>query len=147
MPQTDPSADETAQSLGSTEISSAGSSTTASSRVAPASPAPAPHCPVTGLQQGISKPKTYTDGIVGSCLHARVPTGEPETLGEALASKERTAAMDSEYQALMKNKTWHLVPRPKGKNIVGCKWVYKIKRRADGTVDRYKARLVAKGFK
>jgi histone deacetylase 1/2 len=55
--------------------------------------------------------------------------------------------MDTEYQALAKNQTWHLVPRPKGKNIVGCKWVYKIKRKADGSVDRYKARLVAKGFK
>jgi histone deacetylase 1/2 len=55
--------------------------------------------------------------------------------------------MDAEYQALMKNKTWRLAPRPKGKNVVGCKWVYKIKRKADGTVDRYKARLVAKGFK
>lgn len=55
--------------------------------------------------------------------------------------------MVSEYQALLHNKTWHLVPKPKDKNIIGCKWVYKVKRKSDGTIDRYKARLVAKGFK
>lgn len=57
------------------------------------------------------------------------------------------AAMDSEYLALMKNKTWHLVPPKKGINIIDCKWVYKVKRKPDGSLDRYKARLVAKGFK
>ena len=57
------------------------------------------------------------------------------------------AAMDSEYLALMKNKTWHLVPPKKGINIIDCKWVYKVKRKSDGSLDRYKARLVAKGFK
>jgi hypothetical protein len=56
-------------------------------------------------------------------------------------------AMDLEYGALMKNKSWHLVPPMKGRNIVCCKWVYKIKRKQDGSLDRYKARLVAKGFK
>jgi len=55
--------------------------------------------------------------------------------------------MDSEHQALLQNKTWYPVPPPEGKNIIGCKWVYKIKRKADGTIDRYKARLVAKGYK
>lgn len=55
--------------------------------------------------------------------------------------------MDHEYNALLKNKTWHLVPPKRGKNVINCKWVYKIKRKADGTLDRYKARLVAKGFK
>lgn len=55
--------------------------------------------------------------------------------------------MDSEYQALMKNKTWHLVPPKKGLNVIDCKWVYKIKRKPDGSLDRYKARLVGKGFK
>jgi hypothetical protein len=55
--------------------------------------------------------------------------------------------MDEEYNALMKNGTWHLVPFASGQNVIDCKWVYKIKRKADGTVDRYKARLVAKGFK
>ena len=55
-------------------------------------------------------------------------------------------AMDEEYGSLMKNKTWHLVPSQRGKNIIDCKWVYRIKRKADGSIDRYKARLVAKGF-
>ena len=55
--------------------------------------------------------------------------------------------MDTEHQALLRNRTWHLVPPPRGKNIIGCKWVYKVKQKADGFVDRYKARLVAKGYK
>jgi len=65
----------------------------------------------------------------------------------ALADPRWATAMNAEHQALMKNKTWRLMPPPKGKNIIGCKWVYKIKRRADESVDRYKARLVAKGYK
>ena len=55
--------------------------------------------------------------------------------------------MSIEYDALMKNKTWHLVPPTRNKNIIDCKWVYKIKRKSDESIDRYKARLVAKGFK
>jgi hypothetical protein len=55
--------------------------------------------------------------------------------------------MDLEYSALMKNRTWHLVPPQKGRNVIDCKWVYKIKRKANVSLDRYKARLVAKGFK
>ena len=55
--------------------------------------------------------------------------------------------MDNEYDALMKNKTWHLVPPKHGDNVIDCKWVYKIKRKSGGSIDRYKARLVAKGFK
>jgi histone deacetylase 1/2 len=47
----------------------------------------------------------------------------------------------------MVNKTWHFVPRPPNNNVIDCKWVYKIKRKSNGTIDRYKSRLVAKGFK
>jgi len=55
--------------------------------------------------------------------------------------------MDLEVEALHKNKTWHLVPPQKGKNVIDCKWVYKIKRKSNGNIERYKAQLVAKGFK
>jgi hypothetical protein len=55
--------------------------------------------------------------------------------------------MLDEYNALMRNKTWTLVPPAPGRNIIDCKWVYKAKYKADGTIDRHKARLVAKGFK
>jgi hypothetical protein len=47
--------------------------------------------------------------------------------------------MDEEYDALIQNGTWHLVPATHGQNIIDCKWVYKVKRKADGTIDRYKA--------
>ena len=49
-------------------------------------------------------------------------------------------------EALQKNNTWKLIPQPEGKKTVGCKWVFSIKYKADGSIDRYKARLVAKGF-
>jgi hypothetical protein len=55
--------------------------------------------------------------------------------------------MDAEIQALQHNNTWRLVPPIKGANVIDCRWVYKIKRKSDGSIDRYKARLVAKGFK
>jgi hypothetical protein len=54
--------------------------------------------------------------------------------------------MNVEFDALLKNQTWSLVPPSSNQNIVGCKWVFRIKRNADGSIERYKARLVAKGF-
>ena len=73
--------------------------------------------------------------------------GEPNNLHDAMADAKWKAAMDEEYSALKKNQTWHLVPEKKGMNVIDCKWVYRIKKKSDGSIDRYKARLVAKGFK
>jgi hypothetical protein len=102
--------------------------------------------PKTWLQGGIRKPKVYTDGtICYGCLDTAA--SEPHSIAEALSNNNWKSAMDEEFSSLMKNKTWHLVPPHQGKNIIDCKWVYKIKRKADGSLDRYKARLVANGFK
>uniref|UniRef100_A0A2N9GM47 Reverse transcriptase Ty1/copia-type domain-containing protein n=1 Tax=Fagus sylvatica TaxID=28930 RepID=A0A2N9GM47_FAGSY len=54
--------------------------------------------------------------------------------------------MTEELQALEKTHTWDLVDLPHGKSAIGCKWVYKIKTKSDGCLERYKARLVAKGY-
>jgi hypothetical protein len=54
--------------------------------------------------------------------------------------------MQDEFDALQKQGTWSLVTPPPYKNILGYKWVYKLKHNLDGTIARYKARLVANGF-
>jgi hypothetical protein len=54
--------------------------------------------------------------------------------------------MNLEFDALLQNQTWTLVPSHPSQNIIGCKWVFRVKRKADGSVERHKARLVAKGF-
>ena len=54
--------------------------------------------------------------------------------------------MDSEFYSLLKQQTWSLVPPLVDKNVVTCKWVYKLKRHSDGTITRYKARLVVRGY-
>ncbi|KAM1228578.1 hypothetical protein EV1_007812 [Malus domestica] len=54
--------------------------------------------------------------------------------------------MQNEFNALQTTGTWSLVPSSPSQNVVGCKWVFRIKKRPDGSVERYKAQLVAKGF-
>lgn len=54
--------------------------------------------------------------------------------------------MQEEFNSLERNHTWDLVPLPKGRKLVRCKWIYRTKFAADGSVDKYKARLVEKGF-
>ena len=74
---------------------------------------------------------------------------EPGTYKQALngddASKWKEA-MNEEFESLLKNKTWELVPRPSDQKVIGCRWVYKTKRGIDGSITRHKARLVARGY-
>ena len=54
--------------------------------------------------------------------------------------------MKSEMESMYSNQAWNLVEPPEGIKPIGCKWIYKKKRGADGKVETFKARLVAKGF-
>jgi hypothetical protein len=70
----------------------------------------------------------------------------PNNVQEALADPRWNDAMNEEMKSLMENKTWELVECPPGKKPVGCRWVYTVKYKADGQIERFKARLVAKGY-
>ncbi|KAL5580295.1 hypothetical protein UlMin_012737 [Ulmus minor] len=70
----------------------------------------------------------------------------PKNVNEALDNPNWKEAMLEEMRALKRNKTWEIVDLPKGKKPVGCKWIFTLKYKADGSLERYKARLVARGF-
>ncbi|KAH9717593.1 retrovirus-related pol polyprotein from transposon RE2 [Citrus sinensis] len=95
------------------------------------------HPMVTRGKACIFKPKLYTAVL----LHK-----EPETVQEALNNERWFQAMKVEYNALISNGTWTLVPRTENHKLVGNKWVFRIKTNTDESVEKYKARLVAKGF-
>ena len=85
-----------------------------------------------------------------SCSFALITnTNEPRSMKEALDIEEASSqieAMDDDMASLDKNKTWDLVPFPKGWKSIGRKQLFKNKLCSDGSVERYKARLVMKGF-
>ena len=71
---------------------------------------------------------------------------EPTCFDEAIGNMNWEKAMYEEMDALYENETWDIVPLPKDKKAIGCKWVFKVKHNSDGSINRYKARLVAKGY-
>ena len=71
---------------------------------------------------------------------------EPANYEEASKSDAWRAAMYEEIESINRNHTWDLVELPEGKTPIGCKWLYKPKINADGSIEKLKARLVAKGY-
>ena len=90
-------------------------------------------------KHGIYKPRVMQ-------VQADYTITEPHSFTIASKHPQWVTAMDAEFQSLKKQATWSLVPLPPHKNIVTCKWVYKLKRHSDGSIARYKARLVARGY-
>ena len=96
------------------------------------------------FERGVTISQNY---LVNYALMGQVmKMDEPRDYAEALRKKEWNEAMEAKLNALVKNDTWDLVKLPKGKDVIGTKWVYKIKYKSDGTIDKYKACLVAKGY-
>ncbi|KAK1697002.1 hypothetical protein QYE76_013699 [Lolium multiflorum] len=75
-----------------------------------------------------------------------VPDVVPTTFRQAMQDPQWRAAMSDEYQALVNNDTWSLVPRPPRANIVTGKWIFRQKFHSDGTLARNKARWVVRGY-
>jgi len=71
---------------------------------------------------------------------------KPTTNEDASRHQVWKDPMVEEYQSIMKNDVWEIVPRPEGKSVVTSRWLYKIKHGADGSIEKYKAIFVARGF-
>lgn len=95
------------------------------------------HHIITRAKAGNFKPKLFL---------AEHNSLEPFAHSKALSDPNWKAAMQAEYDALIRNNTWSLVPMSSYFKVVGCKWVFRTKYNTDGSISKYKARLVAKGF-
>ncbi|KAK5783772.1 hypothetical protein PVK06_038285 [Gossypium arboreum] len=93
---------------------------------------------VTRSKAGIFKPKA----LCADNVEVKV---EPSSIEEALAHPDWRLVVQAEYDALIANSTWELCSLPPGRKAIGYKWLFKIKKNPDGTINRRKARLVANG--
>jgi hypothetical protein len=91
----------------------------------------------------VKRPKPFSSYTALMC---NLLDEEPTCFEEPIQKKEWVDAMIEEYQSIIKNDVWEIVPRPKSKDVVSSKWLFKIKHAADGSIEKYKARFVARGF-
>lgn len=83
---------------------------------------------------------------VHAANHSEPDTPEPKSVSDALSSVHWKEAMQREIDSINQHEVWELVPMPANKKLIKCKWVFKEKIGADGSVQSHKARLVAQGF-
>ncbi|GJU01054.1 ribonuclease H-like domain-containing protein [Tanacetum coccineum] len=102
----------------------------------------------SNVKYGIEKYVSYSRlSSVNLCFAASLNKSiEPTCLAESLSDPNWVEAMNNEIEALNRNNTWTICDLPVGRKPIGSKWIWKIKYKASGDIERYKARLVAKGF-
>jgi hypothetical protein len=96
-----------------------------------------------GTTRQVKRPKPFSSYTALMC---DLLEEEPTCFEEAIQRKEWADAMIEEYQSIMKNEVWEIVPKPKNKDVVSSRWLFKIKHAVDGSIEKYKARFVAHGF-
>ena len=98
----------------------------------------------------VSKPEYLKDYVLLADVECEVLllalNDEPMTIQEALKDKRWRVSCKDEINSIDKNETWVLVEKPQGVKLIGLKWVFKVKRNADGSINKFKSRLVAKGY-
>ncbi|GAU47169.1 hypothetical protein TSUD_28920 [Trifolium subterraneum] len=99
--------------------------------------------PIEPVIKDITSPIPNSDTpIPKTKRHTRIPS----YLQDYVCNSSSKSAQAITSEALHRNGTWSIIELPEGIKPIGCKWVFKIKHKADGSVERYKARLVAKGY-
>jgi hypothetical protein len=91
----------------------------------------------------VKKPKPFSSYTALMC---NLLDEEPTCFEEVIQKKEWVDAMTEEYQSIIKNDVWEVVPRPKNKDVVSSKWLFKIKHATNGSIEKYKARFITRGF-
>ena len=88
-------------------------------------------------------PDRYTGymALMSKCI-----VTEPSYFEEEVQEPTWVDAMVEEYDSIVRNSAWEIVPRPVGKSVVGSQWIYKVKQATDGSVEKYKEIFVAQGF-
>jgi hypothetical protein len=91
----------------------------------------------------VKRPKPFSSYTALMC---NLLDEEPTCFEEAIQKKEWADAMIEEYQSIIKNDVWEIVPISKNKDVVSSKWLFKIKHVVHGSIEKYKERFVARGF-
>ena len=101
------------------------------------------HVAPRGTFRESKKPSRYQGYLAAM---STIVQSEPRSFEEAVKHQVWKNAMHEEYESIMKNDVWDVVPRPKEKAVFTSKWLYKIKHGSDGSAEKVKARFVARGF-
>jgi hypothetical protein len=96
-----------------------------------------------GTMRQSKKPKPFSSYMALMC---DLVENEPTCFEEVVQKKEWMDAMTEEYQSIMKNDVWEVVPKPKNKDVVSSKWIYKIKHATNESIEKYKVGFLARGF-